>query len=60
MNAIWYSIGKALQWMFDVLLVPFGWVPVVLSSVVIAFGLAYWMWWQGKYTRRAKEKGEYI
>lgn len=60
MNAIWYAIGHFLQKTFNWLLVPFGWGPVVLFSVMIAFGLGYWMWWQGKYNRRAKEKGEYI
>lgn len=60
MNSIWYGIGSFLQKSFDLLLVSFGWTPVVLFSIVVAFGLAYWMYCQVRFTRRDKERGTLI
>lgn len=59
MNTFWYWIGHALQYTLEVL-VTLGWLPVTLFSLVLAFGLVYWLGVQAKYTRRAKEKGGYI
>ena len=60
MNSIWYGIGSFLQKSFDLLLVSFGWAPVVLFSIVVAFGLGYWMYCQVRYTRRDKQQGTLI
>ncbi|MFT3884324.1 MAG: hypothetical protein QM724_02500 [Flavobacteriales bacterium] len=60
MNHIWYSIGHVLQLSFKFLLVSLGWAPVVVFSLVLFIGLLYWLSLQARYTRRAKEKGEYI
>jgi hypothetical protein len=60
MNTLWYGIGRFLQETFDVLLVTFGWTPVVIFSVAIGVGLVYWMYCQVKYTERAKGKGDLI
>jgi hypothetical protein len=60
MNAFWYSIARALQATFKFCLVSLGWIPVIIISCTLAFGLLYWLATQAKYTRRAKEKGGYI
>lgn len=60
MTQIWFSIGHFLQKSFDLLLVSFGWAPVYLFMVVLAFGAIYWLNTQAKYTRRAQERKEYI
>ncbi len=60
MTKIWFSIGQFLQATFNMLLVTAGWAPVVLFMLVLAFGAIYWMNAQAKYTRRAKERNQYI
>lgn len=60
MTHFWYSIGHALQASFQWLLVSVGWLPVTVISIVLAIGFLYWLSVQAKYSRRAKEKGEYI
>lgn len=60
MTHFWYAIARFLQKTFDLLLVPFGWLPVTIISIILGIGLVYWLSVQAKYSRRAKEKGEYI
>ena len=60
MSKIWFSIGHFVQATFNLVLVPLGWAPVVVFMLVLAFGAIYWMNAQAKYTRRAKERNEYI
>ncbi|MBL7983699.1 MAG: hypothetical protein JNM91_01810 [Flavobacteriales bacterium] len=60
MESFFFAIGKFCQDSFDFLLVPFGWIPVAIFCGVLAFGAVYWMNAQAKYTRRAKERKEYI
>jgi hypothetical protein len=60
MTKIWFSIGQFLQATFNMLLVTAGWAPVALFMLVLAFGAIYWMNAQAKYTRRAKERNQYI
>ena len=60
MSKIWFSIGHFVQATFKLVLVPLGWLPVVVFMLVLAFGAIYWMNAQAKYTRRAKERNQYI
>jgi hypothetical protein len=60
MQSFFFAIGHFLQATFNALLVPGQWGPVWLFIVVLAFGAVYWMNAQAKYTRRAKERKEYI
>lgn len=53
MQQVAFAIGhfmeatfKILEWM--------GWGPVTVISLVLGFGLVYWLNLQGKYSRRAK------
>ena len=34
-----------------------GWFPVTLFSLVLGFGLVYWLTMQGRYNRKAKQDG---
>ena len=34
-----------------------GWVPVTLISLLLGFGLVYWLMLQGRYNRKAKQDG---
>lgn len=60
MKAIWYGIGKSVEWTIDTFITPWGWMPVTVFILVMAFGALYWLNWQGKYNRRAKERSELI
>ncbi len=57
MTKFWYGIGHFFQKVFDWVLTPFGWAPVVIFSLVLAFGAIYWLRLQGRYNRTAREKG---
>jgi hypothetical protein len=60
MTKLWYGIGHSLQTLMDWVLTPFGWAPVVIFSLVLAFGAIYWLMLQGRYSRAAKEKGGHL
>jgi hypothetical protein len=60
MTQVWFSIGHFFQWTFNKLLVPMGWLPVILIAIVMTIGTIYWLRLQGKYNRKAREKGESI
>jgi hypothetical protein len=60
MQSFFFAVGHFFQTTFDLLLVPGGWMPVTIFSVVLAFGAVYWMNAQAKYSRRAKDRKEYI
>lgn len=60
MTHIWFSIAHILQMTFEVVLVKAGWITPIIITLVLCFGAAYWLMWQGKYSRRAKERNELI
>lgn len=60
MTHVWFWFGHLFQWTFKNLLVPMGWAPVYIFMIVLAFGALYWMNLQSKYTKRAKDRNEYI
>ncbi|MBK9176374.1 MAG: hypothetical protein IPM46_08540 [Flavobacteriales bacterium] len=53
MQKIAFAIGHLLEWTFTGL-AALGWLPVILTTIVLFFGLIYWLALQGKYNRRAK------
>ncbi len=57
MNSIWYGIGHFVEWTLS-FITPLDWLPVTLICLVMAFGALYWLMWQGRYNRRAKERNE--
>lgn len=59
MQQIAFAIGHFLEATFKIL-AWMGWVPVTVISLLMGFGLVYWLSWQGKYNRRAKEQGTLI
>jgi len=59
MTDFWFGFGHGMQWLLDGL-VALGWLPVTVFTIVMAIGAIYWMMLQGRYNRRAKEKGEHI
>lgn len=60
MQEVFFSIARFLEATFDWLLVPFGWLPIVAFSLILGFGALYWLMLQARYTRRARERKEYI
>jgi hypothetical protein len=60
MTQVWFAIGQFFQAAFDVTLVPLGWSIPILITIVMAIGTIYWLWLQGRYNKKAREKGESI
>ncbi|MBK9760064.1 MAG: hypothetical protein IPO90_08865 [Flavobacteriales bacterium] len=60
MQSFFFAIGQFCQSSFDALLVPAGWIPPTIFTLVLAFGAFYWMNAQAKYSQRAKDRKEYI
>ena len=60
MTNIWFGIGHFIQSTFNWFLTPFGWMPVTVFVITLAIGALYWLMLQGRYNRRAKERGEHI
>ncbi len=60
MTHVWFAIAHFLQTSFNVVLVSAGWATPITISLTLAFGAAYWLIWQGKASRRAKEGNELI
>jgi hypothetical protein len=55
-----FALSHFLESTFRWFLVSFGWLPVTIFSVVLGVGCTYWLGLQGKYTARAKERGELV
>ncbi|HRF78550.1 MAG TPA: hypothetical protein PL070_00550 [Flavobacteriales bacterium] len=56
MQKIVFAIGHFLEATLSVLS-WMGWFPVTLISLLLGFGLVYWLMWQGRYNRKAKQDG---
>lgn len=55
-------IAWIVKFSFDYILVPIGNLPTIINPntlfVVIGIaGMLYWLYWQGKYNKIAKERG---
>lgn len=58
MQEVFFSIARFVEATFDWLLVPFGWLPIILFSLILGFGALYWLMLQARFNRRAKERNE--
>jgi CHASE2 domain-containing sensor protein len=56
MYKIFFAIGHLLEATFQILVV-LGWVPVILTSLTLAFGFIYWLMTQRRYNERARRSG---
>jgi hypothetical protein len=56
MHKIVFALGHFLESALSVL-AWMGWVPVTLISLLLGFGLVYWLMLQGRYNRKAKQDG---
>lgn len=56
MQKIVFALGHFLEASLS-LLSAMGWFPVTLFSLVLGFGLVYWLMMQGRYNRKAKQDG---
>ena len=59
MQQIFFAIGHFLEATFRVL-ASMGWMPVTAISLLMGFGLIYWLALQGKYNRKAQKDGTLI
>lgn len=59
MQKIVFAIGHFMESTLSVLS-WMGWFPVTVISLVLAFGLVYWLMWQGRYSRKAAKEGTLI
>lgn len=55
-------IGAGIKWTFDNVLVPVGELPAALNPnnifiIIIVVGLAYWLFLQGKFNKKARREG---
>lgn len=51
-----FALGHLMEKSFRII-VEMEWVPVIGTALLIFFGIVYWLNWQGKYNRKAKEDG---
>jgi CHASE2 domain-containing sensor protein len=59
MYQIFFSIGHFLEATFQILVV-LGWFPVIGISLILAFGLVYWLMLQRRYSEEARRRGTLI
>jgi hypothetical protein len=59
MQQISFAIGHFLEDTFGII-VAMGWMPVTGISILLTFGLVYWLNLQGKYNRKAKKDNTLI
>ncbi len=59
MNQIFFSIGHLLEASLKIL-VAMGWLPVIGISLILAFGLFYWLVTQHRYTKEARRRGTMV
>jgi CHASE2 domain-containing sensor protein len=59
MYKIFFSIGHLLEATFTIL-EAMGWLPVIGISLILAFGLVYWLMLQRRYSAEAKRRGSLI
>jgi hypothetical protein len=59
MQQIAFATGHFLESTFTILS-AMGWLPVWAISVVMGFGLIYWLNMQARYNRKAAKEGTFI
>lgn len=58
-TTIFYAIGHFLQWSFGIISTPQWALPIAFIAVIL-FGMVYWLSWEKRFTRRAKERDGFI
>lgn len=48
-----------MQWSFGIISRPEWGLPIAFIAVIL-FGMAYWLVWEKRFARRAKERNEFI
>ena len=59
MNNIFFAIGHFLEATFT-FIVALGWLPVIGISLILAFGMLYWLMLQRRYSEEARRRGTMI
>lgn len=59
MTDFFFAIGHFIQWTLEFIVAANWIIPVVIIAVIL-FGMAYWLYSQTVYSRRAKENDEFI
>lgn len=56
---IFFAIGHFLEWSFGIISKAEWSLPVIFIAVIM-FGMVYWLSWEKRLTRRAKERDGFI
>jgi len=56
MQQISFAVAEFLEWTFGFITV-LGWLPVTAFTLIMGFGLVYWLVLQGRYNRKAERDG---
>jgi hypothetical protein len=56
MQQISFAIGHFLEWALSILS-GLGWLPSIGISLLLFFGIVYWLNLQGRYNRKAEKDG---
>ncbi|MBX2981299.1 MAG: hypothetical protein WBB32_14110 [Flavobacteriales bacterium] len=59
MTDIFFAIGHFFEWILEILVIAKWTIPAVIT-VILVFGMAFWLWTQTVLTRKAKERDEFI
>jgi hypothetical protein len=59
MQKIAFALGHFLESTFKILS-WLGWMPITVISLLLGFGLVYWLTLQGRYNRKAAKEGTLI
>lgn len=59
MTNVFFGIGHFIQWTLQFIVAAEWTIPVVFIAVLL-FGMAFWLYTQTVYTRKAKERDGFI
>jgi hypothetical protein len=56
MQQISFALGHFMEWTFTII-TGLGWLPSIGISLLLFFGIVYWLNLQGRYNRKAEKDG---
>jgi hypothetical protein len=56
MQQIAFALGHFMEWTFTII-TGLGWLPSIGISLLLFFGIVYWLNLQGRYNRKAEKDG---
>ncbi|MEO7081969.1 MAG: hypothetical protein ABIY71_10600 [Flavobacteriales bacterium] len=59
MTDFFFAIGHFFEWILQIVVIGEWIIPAVIT-VVLLFGMAYWLWTQTVLSRKAKERDGFI